>query len=186
MGFEPSSWALCGATLRRLVPSDAQALLALVDANRGHLRPWMDWEADVRCLADTTHFIQSARALGPRGPTAYECGIFEDRSGALAGAVGLNGIELDKGTANLGYWLAATHEGRGWVSAAAGHLARFGFEVLDLHRIEIRAAVGNLKSQNVAQRAGFTREGTLRNGMLVAGVRHDVAVFSRVPDDPSP
>lgn len=180
---EPPGWRLSGALLRRLVREDAAELFAMVEANRERLRPWMEWEKSVKNVADVVGFLESAYALGAAGPTAYECGVFDVSSGALAGAVGLNSMDLDKRTSNLGYWVSGAFEGRGWITAATRALTRFGFETLELERIEIRAAEGNARSQAVAQRAGFTREGVLRSAMLVNGTRHDVAVFSCLPQD---
>ena len=45
-------------------------------------------------------------------------------------------------------------------------------------RIEILAAVGNVPSQHVAEKAGAICEGILRQRLLLHGVAHDAVVFS--------
>jgi RimJ/RimL family protein N-acetyltransferase len=61
--------------------------------------------------------------------------------------------------------------------------ARFGFEQLGLQRIEIVAAVGNVPSQRVAEKAGATREGVSRKRLLIHGESLDAVLFSLVPED---
>jgi RimJ/RimL family protein N-acetyltransferase len=61
--------------------------------------------------------------------------------------------------------------------------ARFGFEQLGLQRIEIVAAVANVPSQRVAEKAGARREGILRNRLLIRGESLPAVLFSLVPED---
>ncbi len=49
-----------------------------------------------------------------------------------------------------------------------------------LDRIEILAAVGNKRSQRVAQKLGASREGLLRNRLVIHGQAHDAVVFSLI------
>ena len=61
----------------------------------------------------------------------------------------------------------------GYMTAALRAAVRFGFEELDLERIEWRAHVGNDASRRVAEKAGFQFEGILRKGCAQRGERHD-------------
>jgi RimJ/RimL family protein N-acetyltransferase len=60
---------------------------------------------------------------------------------------------------------------------------KFAFTQLGLRRIEIVAAVGNVPSQRVAEKAGASREGVLRNRLLINGESLDAVLFSLVPED---
>lgn len=71
----------------------------------------------------------------------------------------------------------------GIATAIVPMLARFGFEQLNLNRIEIVAAEGNLPSQRVAEKAGAFREGLLRYRLFVHGKSLDAFMFSLVPSD---
>jgi RimJ/RimL family protein N-acetyltransferase len=62
-------------------------------------------------------------------------------------------------------------------------VARWAFQSLELERIEIVAARGNVRSQRVAERAGATREGIARKRLRVHTVQHDAVVFSLVRAD---
>ncbi|WP_462187731.1 MULTISPECIES: GNAT family N-acetyltransferase [unclassified Frankia] len=104
----------------------------------------------------------------------------------LLASVGLADLSGD-GDAKIGYWCAAPTRGRGVTSQAVAALTRWGFRALGLARIEWRAAVGNLASRRVAEKAGFTVEGTLRRALLLGdGNRRDCWVGSLLPDDPAP
>ena len=61
--------------------------------------------------------------------------------------------------------------------------ARFGFEQLGLQRIEIVAAVDNLASQRVAEKAGARHEGLARKRLLIRGLAHDAMIYSLVGED---
>jgi len=52
-----------------------------------------------------------------------------------------------------------------------------------LLRIEIVAAVDNIPSQRVAEKAGARREGVLRNRLFINGESLDAVLFSLVPED---
>ena len=54
---------------------------------------------------------------------------------------------------------------------------------MSIDRVEWRAEVGNAGSRAVAQRAGFTIEGTLRSAIDNKGVRRDCWVGSLLPSD---
>jgi ribosomal-protein-serine acetyltransferase len=64
------------------------------------------------------------------------------------------------------------------MTRAVAALIEHAVSVLELNRIEIRAAVGNARSHAVPQRLGFREEGTLRQAERVGGVYLDVVVFS--------
>lgn len=62
-------------------------------------------------------------------------------------------------------------------------LARFGFSEFELNRIEFVVATGNKASQRVADKVGATREGVLRNRLVVRDKVYDAVIFSLIPQD---
>ena len=99
-------------------------------------------------------------------------------SGRFAGGCGVDLIDRINRRANLGYWIRSSEAGRGAATAAARLATRWAFENLELIRIEILAAVGNVQSQRVAEKAGAVREGVLRQRLLLHGLPHDAVLFS--------
>ncbi|MGY4994532.1 GNAT family N-acetyltransferase [Streptomyces sp. 900105245] len=101
--------------------------------------------------------------------------------GELTGMLGLTRHSL--GTAEVGFWAAREHRGRGYVTEATLAACRWIFTAVGVDRVEWRAEVGNHASRAVAERAGFTVEGTLRSGVNNKGVRRDCWVGSLLPSD---
>jgi ribosomal-protein-serine acetyltransferase len=63
-------------------------------------------------------------------------------------------------------------------TAAVQRLRNWGFGHTALIRIEVVIAIGNRASLRVAEKAGATREGTLRSRLLLHGTAHDAPMFS--------
>jgi len=95
----------------------------------------------------------------------------------------LNEIRKESRRANLGYWVRTDRTGLGVAVAAAKLLAKWGFEVLGLKRIEITVAVENVRSLRVAEKAGAKREGILRNRLMLHDIPHDAVMHSLIPGE---
>lgn len=101
----------------------------------------------------------------------YNLGAFRLDDGAFVGAYCLT--RRDRGVYELGYWAAKDQRGRGYSVEAAKAMCDWGFATLEVHRIEWWAMVGNTASRAVADRLGFTLEGTLRRRGMVNDEPHD-------------
>ncbi|MFE4970009.1 GNAT family N-acetyltransferase [Streptomyces sp. NPDC056660] len=110
----------------------------------------------------------------------FTFGVFPP-TGELAGMLALTMRSL--GVAEVGFWTAKEHRGRGYTTEATLAAVRWGFTRLAIDRVEWRAEVGNQGSRAVAERAGFTIEGTLRSALNNKGVRRDCWVGSLLPSD---
>ncbi len=88
-----------------------------------------------------------------------------------------------KGIAEIGYWAAKPHRGRGYVTEAVGALAHWAFTTAGVERLEWRAEVGNDASRAVAEKAGFVIEGIQRSGIANKGVRRDGWIGALLPSD---
>ncbi|HEY1594976.1 MAG TPA: GNAT family N-acetyltransferase [Thermoleophilaceae bacterium] len=100
---------------------------------------------------------------------------------SLIGAIGLR--QPAPGVGDVGYWLAAPARGRGLTTRALRLLCAWGFEELALARIQLHTLPGNVASERVAERAGFTREGLLRSFTEMKGKRVDITMFSLLPGE---
>jgi RimJ/RimL family protein N-acetyltransferase len=61
--------------------------------------------------------------------------------------------------------------------------ARFAFDTLGLHRVEIAAQPENFPSRRVAEKVGATFEGVLRNRIFKRGQPYPAALYSLIPED---
>jgi len=85
--------------------------------------------------------------------------------------------------AEVGYSLAAAAWGRGIVQEAVGELLRFGFEAMDLNRVEADIDPRNAASARSLERLGFVREGLLRERWIVEGEVSDSAIYGLLRRD---
>jgi RimJ/RimL family protein N-acetyltransferase len=102
--------------------------------------------------------------------------------GPLAGSIGL--VPPRDGFTEAGYWTAAGSRGRGFTAEALGLLTAWAFDVLGLHRVELHVDPENTGSRRVAERAGFSAEGLVRQRFLHRGRPTDVVLYARLASDP--
>jgi [ribosomal protein S5]-alanine N-acetyltransferase len=86
----------------------------------------------------------------------------------------------------LGYDLAREYWRRGLMSEAVAAVLRLGFEQMGLHRVEATVMAGNTASAALLGRAGFRREGVMRERALKQGEFRDVWMFGLIRTDWGP
>ena len=67
--------------------------------------------------------------------------------------------------------------GRGIAVKEVQLLSNWGFENTDLKRLEIKCAVGNIRSQRVAEKSEAVREGIRESCIEIHGKKHDAIVY---------
>lgn len=130
-------------------------------------------------------FVRDASANGWRDDTMYNFGVFT-HDGALAGSMGLvrlAALYTSERQAELGYWTAKEQRGRGYTVEAARAVIGWAFDGLGVERLEWVAEKGNVASRAVAERLGFTVEGTLRGKIVHRGTRRDAWFGALLPSD---
>ncbi|MGQ3412477.1 GNAT family N-acetyltransferase [Natrinema sp. LN54] len=90
------------------------------------------------------------------------------------GTIGLHSIEWETRKAEIGYWIAPDHHGRGYGTEATERVVRYAFDQLGLHRIAARVFEFNEPSKRLLEKAGFTQEGVHRDGEFIDGEWQDV------------
>ena len=106
-----------------------------------------------------------------------------DADDRVLGALGVSNFDWPDLKAEIGYWMAPESRRRGIGARAPRMLAVWALTSLGLERIELLANPENQASQRLAERAGFTREGTLRRYRRRHGVREDLVMFSLLAED---
>lgn len=117
----------------------------------------------VRCSAR-----QRERQLG----TGYGFGIFVE--GTFVGEINLNSVQRGPfQNAYVGYWIDQRHAGRGYMPEAVLVLARFAFEDLALHRIQIAVIPRNTSSRRVVEKLDIRDEGLAQRYLEINGTWED-------------
>ena len=141
-------------TTERLVlkTPQAQDKWALVEhLDNYEVTKWLSNVPYPYSVSDAEDWIQRVNNTIDDERPSYQLSIF--LSDALIGGVGLRHIE--SGFYELGYWLSATHWGRGFATEAATELLRYGHRKLSIARIRAHCMKGNLASENVLRKLGF-------------------------------
>lgn len=168
--------------LRAFRMDDADAIYEAVCQSQQELARWLPWCHADYSRSDTVEFLSHLGEAFHKDQE-YAFAILARDSGQFVGATGINQLDRANRRANLGYWLRTSASGQGIATQATLLVARWAFAKLDLERIEIVAATGNVASQRVAVRAGAAREGIARHRMRIGDEQHDAVVFSLVPSD---
>jgi ribosomal-protein-serine acetyltransferase len=163
-----------GVVLRPYRMEDASAVAEAIERSRAHLRRWMAWAHTSTTIDDAASFLAQAVDAEHRG-VGLHCGLFD--GDLVVGGVGADFHAVDL-SAELGYWVAEDRQSTGLATAAARHLVDHLLTAENMYRLVIRAATGNLPSRALAERLGFTHEGTAREDGLVGGRRFDLEVYS--------
>ncbi|MEU9342754.1 GNAT family N-acetyltransferase [Streptomyces sp. NPDC048278] len=175
--MEPVTLTTPRLLLRAVGPQDTDAVYAAVqdpDIQRWTTIPSPYLAEHARSF--TEQMVPDGWAEG----SMFTFGVFLP-TGGLAGMLALTMRSL--GTAEVGFWTAKEHRGHGYTVEATLGAARWAFTRMAIDRVEWRAEVGNHASRAVAERAGFTVEGTLRSSLNNKGVRRDCWVGSLLPSD---
>lgn len=173
-------------TLRPVRMEDAEQFVEAINESLAELKPWMSFAQQPATLPGIRDWIEAQPASWERGAnfafTALTVGNAEGKT-TLLGGCGFNTFNPVHHLANLVYWVCTSRSGQGIATRLVPLLARFGFQDLNLSRIEIVVATGNHASLRVAEKAGARREGLLRNRILIGETLQEAIMHSLIPGD---
>ena len=91
----------------------------------------------------------------------YAFAIVLKATGTFMGVIGLI-PEIRHRRAEVGYWIGKPHWGKGFMTETLKRIIQFGFEDLDLNRIQAGYIFDNPASGRVMEKVGMQLEGTFR------------------------
>lgn len=163
------------------------------------LRPWR--RTDAGALVKYANNLNVARQLRDRFPHPYTLGnaraFIRSCDGArpplslaiavddeAAGGIGISpGADVERFSAEIGYWLGEPFWGRGIGVEAVQLMSSYAFERCRLLRLFALPFADNRQSIRVLEKAGYTREATLQSSAVKAGVVRDQALYALVNPD---
>jgi [ribosomal protein S5]-alanine N-acetyltransferase len=130
-------------------------------------------------LDDAHGFITFASGMTP--PTFFAI----DADGALAGGIGYTPrTDVERIGAEVGYWLGREFWGRGIATAALRLVTAHAFAAhSDLQRLFAVPFAANAASARVLEKAGYVREGVLRQSVIKDGRVQDQFMYAIVRTD---
>lgn len=162
------------AALRAYLPADA-ARLARHASDPAVAETMADANARQYSATEAAAWIDFVRHQSP----ACQFAIAAD--GELVGGIGLEQqTEAYAHSAEIHYWVAPSHWGRGLATTAVRSVTGYAFEALGLVRVYARVFEGNEASRRVLEKCGYALEGRLRHGASKAGRLLDVFLYARL------
>ena len=151
--------------LRPLALSDEVELQVI--ANDGNL--WVYGLSDLSRPGELKNYIQKAMQARDQGICAVWT-IIDKQSNAVAGCTRLAEISWKDERGQIGWtWIGKEFQGSGLNKAMKFLILQFGFEELQLNRIELKADERNMRSREAIKSIGATEEGVLRQHMKIQG-----------------
>ncbi len=95
----------------------------------------------------------------------------------IIGTIGFNNYTRNH-RANIGYDLQKDYWNNGYVKEAIMAVVKFGFEKLEVNRIEAEVMPGNIYSEKALNSLGFKKEGLLRDWMIWNEKHYDMNMYS--------
>ena len=135
-------------------------------------------------LATTEHLLADWLTQLHAAPrTSYVLAVQRANSQEFVGLIALNLGKANFKNAEVWYKFLPAHWGQGLTTEALTALLTFGFDHLNLHRIEAGCAVENIASQRVLEKVGMTREGRKRQLLPIRGAWVDNYFFAILATD---
>lgn len=144
--------------LRAPRTGDGAAINAAAIESLDQLRPWMPWAQNAPSVEESEEYARSASAQFISREDLPFLAFLKDENRYLGG-IGLHRIDWAVPRFEIGYWIRASEQGKGYVIEAVNALTTFCFDKLNANRVEIRMDDKNERSWRVAERCGFTLEG---------------------------
>jgi [ribosomal protein S5]-alanine N-acetyltransferase len=165
----------CGpCALRSWRPDDLDALVRLAD-NPAVGRQLRDRFPSPYTRAAGEAWL--AHACSHRPETSFAIAL----GGEFAGGIGLRlGQDVERVSAEVGYWLGEPFWGRGIATAALTAFCRHAFAAFGLTRIFAVPFAENLASRRVLEKAGFTFQCVMRKSAVKQGRILDQALYDLV------
>ncbi len=164
--------------LQKFSRRDATTLDDAIRASLPELNQWLPWARMDYTASDTAAFIRdSLQAWKEDRAWDYSIRLKDDPKTHIGNISVWTVSSLGK-IAEVGYWVRSDRTNGGVCTEAVDLILEEAFNSLRYHKVVLRIAVGNDSSDRVAEKLGFTREGVLREELLIRGNWVDHSLWS--------
>lgn len=113
----------------------------------------------------------------------YRWAITEKNSDECIGQIAFFLVDSKNNFAEIEYCIGSRFQCRGYATEATKAIVKYGFEKINLHKIQICTKTINKPSKRVIEKCGFTYEGTLRDYFYMNGDYVGRLYFSMLRDE---
>jgi RimJ/RimL family protein N-acetyltransferase len=158
--------------LRKPLLSDAKRYFEILNHPEFYYFPAKP--ASVKAERDFLRGIKKRIAEG----TEYSFAVM--LNGKHVGGAGITMHERIPYKCEVGYFIAREHWGKGIATEAVRLLEEYIAENLDVVRIAICMAKGNVGSQRVAIKSGYKKEGLMKKHLKLGDKYHDSYLYAKI------
>ena len=165
--------------LRAMKVSDAEDMFAY--AKREDVTRYLTWSPHT----DVGYTKEYLAYVGQRYRTGdfYDWAVVCREDGHMIGTCGFTTFDFTSDVGQIGYVINPDYHGRGLATEAVRAVLAFGFDRLELHRIDARFMQENQRSLKLMERVGMTFEGYARESMKVKGVYRTIGTCSMLKSE---
>jgi [ribosomal protein S5]-alanine N-acetyltransferase len=110
-------------------------------------------------------------------------GIEYKENRKLIGTIEFVTLDTQHKVAEIGYAVSQEYWGKGIATEAANEVIKFGFNNINLVRIQARCYLENIGSARVMEKAKMSFKGVIRKGLFVKGKHQDLKMYSILSDE---
>ena len=99
----------------------------------------------------------------------YRWAIIEKKSGECIGQIAYFLVDSKNNFAEIEYCIGSDFQCKGYATEATKAVIQYGFDQINLHKVQICTKTINKPSKRVIEKCGFTYEGTLRDYFYMDG-----------------
>jgi ribosomal-protein-alanine N-acetyltransferase len=135
-----------------------------------------------RTIRDSEEFLKEISEKYERQETVVWGIVYKERC-KLIGDCGFIKWDASQARAELDYLLSREYWNQGLMTEAIMEVIRFGFERMQLSRIQEMCEIANVASARVMEKAGMRFEGVLRSYIQHDGKSLDMKMYSIIRND---
>ncbi|MBR4872263.1 MAG: GNAT family N-acetyltransferase [Clostridia bacterium] len=156
--------------LRKMMVGDCYDMYEY--ASNPEVTRYLTWHPhpDLEYTKDYLKYIANHYRLGD----FYDWAVILKEENKMIGTCGFTRFRFPHNAAEIGYVINPAYRGREIAGEAVRAVMKFGFETLELHRIEAKYMAGNVASRRVMEKVGMSFEGVRRGEMMIKGEYRDV------------
>ena len=113
----------------------------------------------------------------------YRWAIVEKNTGECIGQIAYFLVDNKNNFAEIEYCIGSAFQCKGFATEATKAVIAYGFEKMNLHKVQICTKTINAPSKRVIEKCGFTYEGTLRDYFFMNGEYVGRLYFSILRDE---
>ncbi|GHU52974.1 N-acetyltransferase [Clostridia bacterium] len=165
--------------IKKWQAEDASALAKAIN-NKAVLDNLRDGIPFPHSEKDSAEYIEAMTSADPNNTFAFAITLNDEVIGSIGA---FRGVNIHNRTAEIGYYIAQEHWGKGITTQAVRLLCDYIFENTNIIRLYAEPFAHNIASCKVLEKAGFTYEGTLHSNAVKNGKVIDMKMYSFTIDN---